>query len=293
MVENTKCVFARIVIGIMHDGIRHFKYEPREHNARRRTYLANHVDERQCLCQSFMLSTFDCRNRHRTVANDSGNVEEKVEIDLAFALSSTENDIYDVLVNGADINSALCHTEIEGLDLVPARIELSAAEVELIQELSRETKLKRAIAELKEHYDYILIDCPPSLGLLTVNALTAAGSVLIPMQCEYFAMEGLGQLLNTINLIKENLNPDLTIEGILLTMYDARNNLSKEVMNQVTTHFPDKAFKTVVPRNVALSEAPSYGKPVILYQAKARGTECYIELAKEILNKANQQEQDK
>lgn len=204
-----------------------------------------------------------------------------------------ENDIYDVLVNGADINSALCHTEIEGLDLVPARIELSAAEVELIQELSRETKLKRAIAELKENYDYILIDCPPSLGLLTVNALTAAGSVLIPMQCEYFAMEGLGQLLNTINLIKENLNPDLTIEGILLTMYDARNNLSKEVMNQVTTHFPDKAFKTVVPRNVALSEAPSYGKPVILYQAKARGTECYIELAKEILNKANQQEQDK
>ena len=201
-----------------------------------------------------------------------------------------ENDIYDVLVNGADINSALCHTEIEGLDLVPARIELSAAEVELIQELSRETKLKRAIAELKENYDYILIDCPPSLGLLTVNAL---GSVLIPMQCEYFAMEGLGQLLNTINLIKENLNPDLTIEGILLTMYDVRNNLSKEVMNQVTTHFPDKAFKTVVPRNVALSEAPSYGKPVILYQAKARGTECYIELAKEILNKANQQEQDK
>ena len=204
-----------------------------------------------------------------------------------------ENDIYDVLVNGADINSALCHTEIEGLDLIPARIELSAAEVELIQELSRETKLKRAIAELKENNDYILIDCPPSLGLLTVNALTAAGSVLIPMQCEYFAMEGLGQLLNTINLIKENLNPDLTIEVILLTMYDARNNLSKEVMNQVTTHFPDKAFKTVVPRNVALSEAPSYGKPVILYQAKARGTECYIELAKEILNKANQQEQDK
>ncbi len=204
-----------------------------------------------------------------------------------------ENDVYDVLVNGADINSALCHTEIEGLDLIPARIELSAAEVELIQELSRETKLKRAIAELKESYDYILIDCPPSLGLLTVNALTAAGSVLIPMQCEYFAIEGVWQLLNIINLSKENLNPDLTIEGILLTMYDVRNNLSKEVMNQVTTHFPDKAFKTVVPRNVALSEAPSYGKPVILYQAKARGTECYIELAKEILSKVNQQEQDK
>ena len=197
-----------------------------------------------------------------------------------------ENDIYDVLGNGADINAALCHTEIEGLDLVPARIELSAAEVELIQELSRETKLKRAVAELKENYDYILIDCPPSLGLLTVNALTAAGSVLIPMQCEYFAMEGLGQLINTINLIKENLNPDLIIEGILLTMYDAGNNLSKEVMNQVKTHFPDKAFNTVVPRAVALSEAPSFGKPIILYQAKSKGTECYIELAKEILTKA-------
>ncbi|MCX4361451.1 ParA family protein [Mucispirillum schaedleri] len=203
-----------------------------------------------------------------------------------------DNDIYDVIVNGVDINSALYHTEIEGLDLIPARIELSAAEVELIQELSRETKLKRAIAEIKDNYDYILIDCPPSLGLLTVNALTAAGSVLIPMQCEYFAMEGLGQLINTINLIKENLNTDLYIEGILLTMYDVRNNLSKEVMNQVKTHFPDKAFKTVVPRAVALSEAPSFGKPIILYQAKSKGTECYIELAKEILIKANQQEQD-
>lgn len=125
-----------------------------------------------------------------------------------------------------------------------------------------------------------------------MNALTAAGSVLIPMQCEYFAMEGLGQLINTINLIKENLNTDLYIEGILLTMYDVRNNLSKEVMNQVKTHFPDKAFKTVVPRAVALSEAPSFGKPIILYQAKSKGTECYIELAKEILIKANQQEQD-
>ena len=204
-----------------------------------------------------------------------------------------ENDIYDVLVNGADINSALCHTEIEGLDLVPARIELSAAEVELIQELSRETKLKRAVAELKESYDYILIDCPPSLGLLTVNALTAADSVLIPLQCEYYAMEGLGQLLNTINLIKENLNPSLVLEGILLTMYDSRNNLSKEVMNQVRQHFPDKAFKTIVQRNVSLSEAPSYGKPVILYQAKSKGSECYIELAKEMLNKENNNKQDK
>ncbi len=212
---------------------------------------------------------------------------------LGFTSDTINNDIYDVLVNGADINSALCHTEIEGLDLVPARIELSAAEVELIQELSRETKLKRAVAELKESYDYILIDCPPSLGLLTVNALTAADSVLIPLQCEYYAMEGLGQLLNTINLIKENLNPSLVLEGILLTMYDSRNNLSKEVMNQVRQHFPDKAFKTIVQRNVSLSEAPSYGKPVILYQAKSKGSECYIELAKEMLNKENNNKQDK
>lgn len=202
----------------------------------------------------------------------------------------TTSDIYDVLVNGVNITSAIYHTDIDGLDLIPAKIELSAAEVELIQEISRETKLKRAIAEIKNNYDYILIDCPPSLGLLTVNALTASGSVLIPMQCEYYAMEGLGQLLNTINLIKESLNPDLMIEGILLTMYDVRVRLSNEVMQQVQTHFPDKAFKTVVPRAVALSEAPSYGKPIILYQAKSKGTECYIELAKEILSKANSKE---
>ncbi len=211
---------------------------------------------------------------------------------LGFTADTIKSDIYDVLVNGADIKESILHTEIEGLDLTPARIELSAAEVELIQELSRETKLKRAIAEIRDNYDYILIDCPPSLGLLTVNALTAADSVLIPLQCEYYAMEGLGQLLNTINLIKENLNPSLVLEGILLTMYDARNNLSKEVMNQVRMHFPDKAFKTIVQRNVSLSEAPSYGKPVILYQAKSKGSECYIELAKEMLNKENKNKQD-
>ena len=211
---------------------------------------------------------------------------------LGFTADTIKSDIYDVLVNGADIKESILHTEIEGLDLTPAKIELSAAEVELIQELSRETKLKRAIAEIRDNYDYILIDCPPSLGLLTVNALTAADSVLIPLQCEYYAMEGLGQLLNKINLIKENLNPSLVLEGILLTMYDARNNLSKEVMNQVRMHFPDKAFKTIVQRNVSLSEAPSYGKPVILYQAKSKGSECYIELAKEMLNKENKNKQD-
>ncbi len=200
-----------------------------------------------------------------------------------------QNDIYDVIVNNEHISSAVIHTEIDGLDIIPAKMELSAAEVELIQEISRETKLKRAIAEIKDSYDYILIDCPPSLGLLTVNALTASDTVLIPMQCEYYAMEGLGQLLNTINLIKESLNPSLELEGILLTMYDSRNNLSKEVMQQVNSYFPDKAFKTVVPRAVALSEAPSYGKPIILYQAKSKGAECYIELAKELLQSSNNQ----
>ncbi|MDE7169193.1 MAG: AAA family ATPase, partial [Mucispirillum sp.] len=205
---------------------------------------------------------------------------------LGFTPDKFKHDIYDVIINDAGIDEAIVKTEIEGLDLVPARIELSAAEVELIQELSRETKLKKALSAVTDKYDYLLIDCPPSLGLLTVNALTAATSVLIPLQCEYYAMEGLSQLLNTIRLIKDNLNEALDIEGILLTMYDSRNNLSKEVLNQVVSHFPDKAFKTVVPRAVALSEAPSYGKPIIIYQARSKGSECYIELAKEILNKA-------
>lgn len=204
---------------------------------------------------------------------------------LGFTAETIGSDIYDVIVNDVNIKDTVLHTEIDGLDIIPARIELSAAEVELIQENAREKKLKQAVESIKSSYDFILIDCPPSLGLLTVNALTAADSVLIPMQCEYYAMEGLGQLLNTINLIKESLNPELSIEGILLTMYDSRNNLSKEVMQQVRTHFPDKAFNTVVPRGVALSEAPSYGKPVLLYQPKAKVSECYIDLAKEMLEK--------
>ena len=217
--------------------------------------------------------------------DQQGNSTSGLGIDEA----AINHDIYDVLVNEVPAVDSVMHTEIEGLDIIPARIELSAAEVELIQEISRETKLKRSIASLKENYDYIFIDCPPSLGLLTVNALTASDTVLIPMQCEYYAMEGLKQLLSTINLIKENLNPSLTLEGILLTMYDAKTNLSKEVVAQVKSHFPENTFNTIVPRNVALSEAPSFGKPIILYQAKSRGSECYIELAKEMLEKAKKQ----
>lgn len=203
---------------------------------------------------------------------------------LGFQPSSVEKDIYDVLTKGASMSDIIVKTEIDGLDLAPAKIELSAAEIELIHELSRETKLQKALASVQDGYDFIIVDCPPSLGLLTINALTAAQSVLIPLQCEYYALEGLSQLLNTIELIKESLNPSLEVEGILLTMYDQRNNLSREVLAQVKEHFPDKVFGTVIPRAVALSEAPSYGKPIILYQAKSRGSECYIELAKEILN---------
>lgn len=203
---------------------------------------------------------------------------------LGFPPGDIEKDIYDVLTKGVPMADVILKTEIDGLDLAPARIELSAAEVELIQELSRETRLQRALASVRDNYDFIIIDCPPSLGLLTVNALTAACSVLIPLQCEYYALEGLSQLLNTVSLIRENLNPGLEVEGILLTMYDQRNNLSREVLGQIKEHFPDKTFGVVIPRAVALSEAPSYGKPIILYQARSRGSECYIELAKEILN---------
>ncbi len=203
---------------------------------------------------------------------------------LGFHQDNISSDIYDVLTKNVPISDVILQTEIDGLFIAPAKIDLSAAEVELIHELSRERKLEKAIKDIQDDYDFIIIDCPPSLGLLTVNALTAANSVLIPLQCEYYALEGLSQLLNTIELIKESLNPNLEIEGILLTMYDQRNNLSREVLNQIKEHFPDKTFSSVIPRAVALSEAPSYGKPIILYQARSKGSECYIDLAKEILN---------
>lgn len=207
---------------------------------------------------------------------------------LGFTQGSFENDVYATLISGLPVQDAIVKTDIEGLDILPARIELSAAEIELINEISREMRLKKVLEPIHDDYDFIVVDCPPSLGLLTVNALSAANSVLIPLQCEYYAMEGLGQLLNTINLIREHLNPILTIEGILLTMFDKRNNLSHEVMEQVKEHFSKEVFNTVVPRAVALSEAPSYGKPIILYQAKSKGADCYIELAKEILERNKQ-----
>lgn len=205
---------------------------------------------------------------------------------LGFTADKLDGDVYDVLIKGKPIEEVIQKTEVEGFHIAPASIELSAAEVELINEISRETRLKKVLETVKGEYDFIIIDCPPSLSLLTINALTAADSVLIPLQCEYYAMEGLGKLLDTISRIKTHLNPTLDIIGILLTMFDQRNNLSREVFNQVNQHFPKEVFKIVVPRAVALSEAPSYSKPIILYQAKSRGSECYIELAKEILERA-------
>jgi chromosome partitioning protein len=177
-------------------------------------------------------------------------------------------------------------THFPWLDVVPARIDLVGVEVELIQMIARERVLKKALARFIQDYDYIFIDCPPSLGLLTVNALTASNSVLIPVQCEYYALEGLTALTNTIKLIKQDLNPDLVIEGVLLTMYDSRNNLADQVAQEVRKFFGNKVYTTVIHRNVALSEAPSHGKPVLLYDIRSRGAQSYLELAKEVLTHA-------
>lgn len=194
-----------------------------------------------------------------------------------------ENCIYNVLVDDVDLQDVLLHTELDNLDVVPATIQLAGAEVELVPAISREVRLKKAIAPIKDDYDYIIIDCPPSLGLLTLNALTAADSVLIPVQCEYYALEGLSQLLNTVRIVQKHLNEDLQIEGVLLTMLDARTNLGVQVIEEVKKYFQNKVFQTIIPRNVRLSEAPSHGLPIILYDAKSRGAEVYLELAKEVI----------
>ncbi|MGI9860644.1 AAA family ATPase [Moorella naiadis] len=194
-----------------------------------------------------------------------------------------EHCIYDVIINSAPLSSVIIATAINGLDLVPATIELAGAEVELVTAIAREQKLKRALDEVKDRYDYIIIDCPPSLGLLTLNALTAASRVLIPIQCEYYALEGLGQLMNTIQLVARHLNPELEVEGVVLTMFDPRTNLSLQVVDEVKNHFPEKVLKTIIPRNVRLSEAPSYGQPISLYDPRSRGAEAYQELAREVI----------
>ncbi len=202
---------------------------------------------------------------------------------LGFSKPGPKETIYDALLRGTGIKGTIQKTAIPFLDVIPSNTDLIGAEVELIQEKDREKKLDRLIKEVEADYDYIFIDCPPSLGLLTINSLTAAHSVLIPLQCEYYAMEGLSQLLKTIQLIKQALNPKLRIEGILLTMFDGRNNLAHQVALELRSHFKDKVFETVIPRNIRLSEAPSHGKPVLLYDIHSKGAESYLNLAREVL----------
>lgn len=191
--------------------------------------------------------------------------------------------IYNVLIDGVPIEAVILPTSIPRLELVPATIQLAGAEIELVLAMQREIKLKEAFAPILLSYDYILIDCPPSLGLLTLNALTASTGVLIPIQCEYYALEGLSQLMNTITLVQRHLNPGLQVAGAVLTMFDSRTNLASQVVDEVKAYFKDKVFSTIIPRNVRLSEAPSHGKPIITYDPKSKGSEVYMELAREVI----------
>ncbi|MDR0921438.1 MAG: AAA family ATPase [Lactobacillales bacterium] len=196
-----------------------------------------------------------------------------------------EQDIYDVLVNEVPIREVVKPTTRENLSIVPATIQLAGAEIELTSMMARESRLKSALEEVKGDYDYILIDCPPSLGHLTINAFTASDSILIPVQSEYYALEGLSQLLNTIRLVQKHFNPELKIEGVLLTMYDARTNLGAEVVEEVRKYFSEKVYDTIIPRNVALAEAPSHGLSIIDYEPRSKGAEVYNQLAKEVLER--------
>ncbi|MCG6981862.1 MAG: AAA family ATPase [Deltaproteobacteria bacterium] len=196
-----------------------------------------------------------------------------------------EKDLYQLLINETQAAETLSNTALKYLQIIPATRELIGAEIELQVLQGREKMLQHSISSLVSQYDYIIMDCPPSLGLLTVNALTAARTVIIPLQCEYYAMEGLSQLLRTIQLVKRTLNPGLGVEGILLTMFDSRNNLCHQVASEVRTHFKGRVFKTVVPRNVRLSESPSHGKPALLYDVNSTGARAYLELAKEVIRR--------
>lgn len=206
--------------------------------------------------------------------NATSGLGAEKDVDLSF---------YDVLVNDTQIIDTLEKTAIRNLLVCPSNMNLAGAEVELVSMMSREQRLKEKLDILKERFDYVFIDCPPSLGLITLNAFTASDSVLIPVQCEYFALEGLGQLLNTINLVKKHLNKNIQIEGALLTMYDIRTNLSNQVVKEVKKYFDNKVYKTVIPRNVRLSEAPSYGMPITEYDPRSKGAKSYEKLAKEFL----------
>jgi chromosome partitioning protein len=209
-----------------------------------------------------------------------GNTTSGIGINKA----DVANCIYDVLINDVDPKDAILETNVENLKIIPATIQLAGAEIELVPTISREVRLKKALQQVKHMFDYILIDCPPSLGILTINSLTAANSVLIPIQCEYYALEGLSQLLNTVRLVQKHLNTTLQIEGVLLTMFDARTNLGIQVIEEVKKYFQQKVYQTIIPRNVRLSEAPSHGQSIITYDSKSKGAEVYLELAKEVIS---------
>lgn len=202
---------------------------------------------------------------------------------LGFDAKKIKKSIYNVLIKGEDINDVIINTELECLDLLPSNMDLVGAEIELVSSMSREKVLSGILPKVKDKYKYVFIDCPPSLGLLTLNAMTASDSVLIPIQCEYYALEGLSQLLNTIRLVQKHLNKRLEIEGVVLTMYDGRLNLSRQVAEDVKRFFDKKVFETVINRNVRISEAPSFGKPIILYDAVSTGSENYMSLAEEFI----------
>ncbi|SFC66026.1 chromosome partitioning protein [Alkalibacterium subtropicum] len=202
---------------------------------------------------------------------------------LGIKKGEVDRDIYDVLINEEPLKDVVLASSRDNLSIVPATIQLAGAEVELTSLMARETRLKSAVETLEEDYDYILIDCPPSLGHLTINAFTASDSVLIPVQCEYYALEGLSQLLNTVRLVQKHFNKDLKVEGVLLTMLDARTNLGFEVVNEVKKYFREKVYTTIIPRNIRLSEAPSYGLSIIDYDIRSKGAEVYQELAKEVM----------
>ncbi len=198
-----------------------------------------------------------------------------------------EKTIYDVLINEEPIENVIMKTCVEGLDICPGTIDLAGAEIEMVAMMSREHRLKSALETVKDKYDFIFIDCPPSLGLLTLNSLTACNSVLVPIQCEYYALEGLSQLMNTIKMVKKHLNKNIDVEGVVMTMFDARTNLAVSVVEEVKKHFNNKVYKTIIPRNVKLGEAPSFGVPIKMYDPKSKGTEMYEMLALEFLEYAN------
>jgi chromosome partitioning protein len=203
---------------------------------------------------------------------------------LGISKGSLENTMYEMLISDTlDPHDAIIPTGVSGLNIIPASVQLAGAEIELVQLEGREHRLKKALAKIVDEYDYVFIDCPPSLGLLTINSLTAVDSVLVPIQCEFYALEGVSQLVSTIDLVKQSLNPELEIEGVILSMFDGRTNLSIQVVEEVKKYFKDKVYTTVIPRNVRLAEAPSYGMPIMEYDPKSKGAEAYMEFADEFI----------